>query len=65
MKLYSPVTGITLEEMDALFMKRMHQAVWAQLRGRPIVEDRFESPSNHDEKIEAQAEQLENKPISR
>lgn len=29
--------GITLEEMDALFMKPMHKAVWAQLRGRPIL----------------------------
>jgi hypothetical protein len=29
--------GITLEEMDALFMRPMHKAVWAQLRGKPIL----------------------------
>ncbi|KAH7341192.1 quinate permease [Pyrenochaeta sp. MPI-SDFR-AT-0127] len=28
--------GITLEEMDMLFMEPMHKAVWAQLRGKPI-----------------------------
>lgn len=28
--------GITLEEMDALFLKPMHKAVWAQLRGKPL-----------------------------
>ena len=29
--------GISLEEMDILFSKPVHQAVWAQLRGKPIV----------------------------
>ncbi|CAO2653802.1 Nn.00g032130.m01.CDS01 [Neocucurbitaria sp. VM-36] len=29
--------GISLEEMDALFMRPMHKAVWAQLRGKPIL----------------------------
>ena len=29
--------GVTLEEMDALFMRPMHEAVWAQIRGRPII----------------------------
>jgi len=29
--------GITLEEMDALFLKPMHKAVWAQIRGKPIL----------------------------
>lgn len=31
--------GITLEEMDALFMKPMHKAVWAQIRRKPIIMD--------------------------
>jgi hypothetical protein len=31
--------GITLEEMDALFLKPMHKAVWAQLRGKPLLVD--------------------------
>lgn len=36
--LFVPETkGVTLEEMDALFLKPMHQAVWAQIRGRPIL----------------------------
>jgi hypothetical protein len=56
------MTGITLEEMDALFMKRMHKAVWAQLRGRPIVEDRPSPSSLADEKLGAQFEQIEKKP---
>lgn len=54
--------GITLEEMDALFMKRMHKAVWAQLRGRPIIEDRPSTPSLADEKLQSQFEQVEKKP---
>ncbi|EMD85928.1 hypothetical protein COCC4DRAFT_146556 [Bipolaris maydis ATCC 48331] len=29
--------GISLEEMDALFLRPMHKAVWAQLRGKPIL----------------------------
>ncbi|KAH7071806.1 quinate permease [Paraphoma chrysanthemicola] len=29
--------GITLEEMDMLFLRPMHKAVWAQLRGQPIL----------------------------
>jgi hypothetical protein len=28
---------LTLEEMDALFMNPTHKAVWARLKGRPIV----------------------------
>ncbi|KAF5361617.1 hypothetical protein D9758_007358 [Tetrapyrgos nigripes] len=31
--------GKTLEEMDALFMKPMHKVVWAQIRGRPVLDD--------------------------
>lgn len=31
--------GISLEEMDALFLRPMHTAVWAQLRGRPILSE--------------------------
>ncbi|KAL0570674.1 hypothetical protein V5O48_011280 [Marasmius crinis-equi] len=31
--------GLKLEEMDALFMKPMHKAVWAQIRRRPILAD--------------------------
>ncbi|KAJ0379757.1 hypothetical protein COL26b_001908 [Colletotrichum chrysophilum] len=29
--------GVSLEEMDALFSRPTHLAVWAQLRGRPIL----------------------------
>ncbi|KAF4915969.1 putative quinate permease [Colletotrichum viniferum] len=29
--------GVSLEEMDALFSRPTHIAVWAQLRGRPIL----------------------------
>jgi hypothetical protein len=29
--------GISLKEMDALFLRPMHKAVWAQLRGKPIL----------------------------
>lgn len=29
--------GISLEEMDMLFAQPVHKAVWAQLRGRPIL----------------------------
>lgn len=31
--------GITLEEMDALFLTPMHKAVWAQVRGKPLFVD--------------------------
>lgn len=31
--------GISLEEMDALFLRPMHRAVWAQLRGRPVLSE--------------------------
>jgi hypothetical protein len=34
--------GITLEEMDALFLKPMHKAVWAQIRGKPLFVDEGE-----------------------
>jgi hypothetical protein len=29
--------GISLEEMDMLFERPMHKAVWAQIRGKPIL----------------------------
>lgn len=35
--------GITLEEMDALFLKPMHKAVWAQVRGKPLFIDEDEA----------------------
>jgi MFS family permease len=31
--------GITLEEMDMLFQRPMHQAVWAQIRGKPTLNE--------------------------
>jgi hypothetical protein len=31
--------GISLEEMDMLFMRPMHKAVWAQIRGKPILSE--------------------------
>lgn len=31
--------GISLEEMDMLFMRPMHKAVWGQLRGKPILNE--------------------------
>jgi len=31
--------GVSLEEMDALFLQPMHKAVWSQMRGRPILVD--------------------------
>ncbi|KAJ4312567.1 hypothetical protein N0V94_007383 [Neodidymelliopsis sp. IMI 364377] len=34
--------GVTLEEMDALFMKPIHKAVWAQVRGKPLFVDEDE-----------------------
>ncbi|KAI6307303.1 hypothetical protein MCOR14_006630 [Pyricularia oryzae] len=39
--LYSP--GIFIEQMDALFAKPMHKAVWDQLRGKPVVVDSADS----------------------
>ncbi|KAF3349955.1 Quinate permease like protein [Verticillium longisporum] len=51
--------GITLEEMDALFMKPMHKAVWAQLRGKKLVPERSDSVS--DEKKYIESEQFERK----
>lgn len=35
--------GVSLEEMDALFMRPMHKAVWAQVRGKPILMDEREA----------------------
>ncbi|KAF9730957.1 hypothetical protein PMIN02_012201 [Paraphaeosphaeria minitans] len=38
--LFVPETkGVSLEEMDALFSKPMHQVVWAQIRKRPLPLD--------------------------
>ena len=28
--------GVSLEEMDELFMRPVHKAVWAQMRGKPL-----------------------------
>jgi len=38
--------GISLEEMDALFLRPMHKAVWAQLRGRPILTEEGVAAAN-------------------
>ena len=35
--------GVTLEDMDALFMRPVHQVVWAQMRGRPLPIDETEA----------------------
>ncbi|KAJ0268839.1 hypothetical protein Brms1b_012538 [Colletotrichum noveboracense] len=54
--------GLTLEDMDALFMQPTHKTVWAQMRGRDVVTaGRARSPSITDEKLEAniQAAQIE------
>lgn len=37
---FFPFPGVPLEEMDALFSKSTHLVVWAQLRGRPLVNTR-------------------------
>ncbi|KAF5705146.1 quinate permease [Fusarium mundagurra] len=43
--------GITLEDMDALFAKPVYKTVWAQMRGKPVLEERrAESPFEDDEK---------------
>ncbi|CVK96166.1 related to quinate transport protein [Fusarium proliferatum] len=43
--------GITLEDMDALFAKPVYKTVWAQMRGKPVLEEhRPESPFEDDEK---------------
>ncbi|KAM0086006.1 hypothetical protein ACKRZS_001810 [Fusarium odoratissimum] len=43
--------GITLEDMDALFAKPVYKTVWAQMRGKPVLEEnRSESPFEDDEK---------------
>ncbi|KAI6641718.1 hypothetical protein MCOR08_000997 [Pyricularia oryzae] len=34
---------IFIEQMDALFAKPMHKAVWDQLRGKPVVVDSADS----------------------
>ncbi|KLP17359.1 Uncharacterized protein LW94_13093 [Fusarium fujikuroi] len=45
------ITGITLEDMDALFAKPVYKTVWAQMRGKPVLEEhRPESPFEDDEK---------------
>ncbi|KAF2245304.1 quinate permease [Trematosphaeria pertusa] len=47
--LFVPETkGIMLEEMDALFMKPMHEAVWAQIRKRPIITEEEQAARRKD-----------------
>ncbi|KAL2881699.1 hypothetical protein SGCOL_002848 [Colletotrichum sp. CLE4] len=49
--------GLTLEDMDALFMQPTHKTVWAQMRGRAVVAPgRARSPSITEEKFEANIE---------
>lgn len=52
--------GLSLEEMDALFMRPTHKAVWAQLKGKKIVQDDVGSVAGSiDEQKEAQVIELE------
>ncbi|KAH6689646.1 quinate permease [Plectosphaerella plurivora] len=45
--------GISLEEMDALFARPVHKAVWAQLTGKPIlVDDRADSIVDEKQEIQ-------------
>lgn len=46
------ISGLTLEDMDRLFMKSMHRAAWSQItrRGRPVAEPRASIDSAVDEK---------------
>ncbi|KAK1982934.1 general substrate transporter [Colletotrichum cereale] len=49
--------GLTLEDMDALFLSPTHKTVWAQMKGRSVAApDRARSPSISDEKFEANIE---------
>ncbi|KAL0931276.1 uncharacterized protein CTRU02_214011 [Colletotrichum truncatum] len=49
--------GLTLEDMDALFMNPTHKTVWAQMRGKDVISaGRARSPSITDEKFEANIE---------
>lgn len=45
--------GITLEDMDALFSKPVYKTVWAQMRGKPVLEgnaaNRSDSPFDEDD----------------
>lgn len=44
-------SGVALEDMDRLFSRPTHLVVWAQLRGKPLVdasEDNFGSGSRRD-----------------
>ncbi|KAJ0332516.1 hypothetical protein COL922a_011410 [Colletotrichum nupharicola] len=38
--------GISLEDMDALFMKPTHKIVWAQLRWKPSPTERLEAEAD-------------------
>ncbi|KAJ0347489.1 hypothetical protein KNSL1_006373 [Colletotrichum chrysophilum] len=39
-------TGISLEDMDALFMRPTHKIVWAQLRRKPFSTERVEAEAD-------------------
>ena len=42
-------SGITLEDMDALFAQPVYKTVWAQMRGKPVLEAAHRSDSPFDE----------------
>lgn len=46
--------GVTLEEMDALFMKPTHKIVWAQLRRKPLPLEESGAQSNEKEVVEVE-----------
>lgn len=47
--------GITLEDMDALFLRPMHKVVWAQIRRKPLFVNEDEGASGKGLRVEKDA----------